>query len=142
MSTLNREKELIETLVEKIKDHVNNVVEVININDYTEERKDHMISVGISNTNNVNPMLPDYEYTVDILVDSFICNDRYGHQFEIDKSEVLDYLQTFLMDKTRLAQLFGVIPVVGFFLNGISNSTTQQSNICRISLQVIVSYPI
>lgn len=142
MSTLNREKELIETLVEKLREHVNNVVEVININDYTEERKDHMISVGIDNVINSNPMLPDYDYTVDILVDSYIANDKYGHQFEINKSEVLEYLQTFLMDKTRLAQLFGVIPVVGFFLLNIRNSTTEVSNICRISLQVIASYPI
>ena len=142
MSTLNKEKELIELLVAKLNEHTNDEVEVININDYTEERKDHMVSVGISNVNNVNPMLPDYDYTVDILIDSYIANDKYGHQFEQNKSEVLDYLQTYLMDKTRLAELFEQIPVVGFFLINISNSTTEESNICRISLQVIASYPV
>lgn len=142
MSTLNKEKELIELLVAKLNEHTNDNVEVININDYTEERKDHMISVGISNVSNVNPMLPDYDYTVDILIDSYIANDKYGHQFEQNKKEVLAYLQTYLMDKTKLAELFEQIPVVGFFLINISNSTTEQSNICRISLQVIASYPI
>lgn len=142
MNTLNREKELIELLVQKLNENTNDNVEVININDYTEERKDHMVSVGISNVNNVNPMLPDYDYTVDILIDSYIANDKYGHQFEQNKKEVLGYLETYLMDKTKLAELFEQIPVVGFFLINTSNSTTEQSNICRISLQVIASYPI
>ena len=142
MSTLNREKELIELLVAKLQANTNDNVEVININDYTDERKDHMISVGISNVNNVNPMLPDYDYTVDILIDSYIANDKYGHQFEQNKSEVLGYLETYLMDKTKLSELFDPIPVVGFFLINVSNSTTEESNICRISLQVIASYPV
>lgn len=142
MNTLNREKELIELLVQKLNENTNDNVEVININDYTEERTDHMISVGISNVNNVNPMLPDYDYTVDILIDSYIANDKYGHQFEQNKSELLGYLETYLMDKTKLAELFEQIPVVGFFLTNISNATTEESNQCRISLQVIASYPI
>lgn len=142
MSTLNKEKELIELLVAKLQANTNDKVEVININDYTDERKDHMISVGVSNVNNVNPMLPDYDYTVDILIDSYIANDKYGHQFEQNKSEVLGYLETYLMDKTKLAELFDPIPVVGFFLINISNATTEESNQCRISLQVIASYPI
>lgn len=142
MNTLNREKELIELLVQKLNENTNDNVEVININDYTEERTDHMISVGISNVNNVNPMLPDYDYTVDILIDSYIANDKYGHQFEQNKSEVLGYLETYLMDKTKLDELFEQIPVVGFFLINISNATTEESNQCRISLQVIASYPI
>lgn len=141
MNTLSKEKELIETLVKKIKHEVNDNVEVININDYTEQRKDHMISVGVSSVTNVNPMLPDYEYTVDILVDSYIAGDKYGHQFEINKQQVLDYLETYLMDKTRLSELFDDIPVVGFFLTSITNGTTEESNTSRISLQVIASYP-
>ena len=142
MNTLNKEKELIELLVQKIDENTNNMVEVININDYTDERKDHMISVGISNVNNVNPMLPDYDYTVDILIDSYIANDKYGHQFEQNKSEVLGYLETYLMDKTRLAELFEQIPIVGMFLINITNATTEESNQCRVSLQVIASYPV
>ena len=125
MNTLNKDKELIELLVQKIDENTNDNVEVININDYTEEREDHMISVGISNKINVNPMLPDYDYTVDILIDSYIANDKYGHQFEQNKNEVLGYLETYLMDKTRLAELFDPIPVVGFFLINVSNATTE-----------------
>lgn len=142
MNTLDKEKDLIELLVEKINEHTGNKVEVININDYTDKRKDHMISVGISNVTNVNPMLPDYEYTVDILVDSFIDKDKYGHQFNTNKSELLNYLETYLMDKTKLPELFEDIPVVGMFLTNIINSTSDTSNLCRITLQVIASYPI
>lgn len=142
MNTLNKEKELIELLVRKLRENTNDNVEVININDYTDERTDHMISVGISSMSNVNPMLPDYDYAVEILIDSFINGDKYGHQFEQNKSEVLGYLETYLMDKTKLGELFENIPVVGMFLTNVSNSTTEESNICRISLQVIASYPI
>lgn len=142
METLNKEKELIEKIVSKIKDHVSHNVEVININDYTDERKDHMISVGISNTINANPMLPDYQYTVDILVDSYIDKDRYGQQFEQNKSDLLSYLEPILMNRNRLGELFDEIPIVGCFLNGINNMTTEDSNQSRISLRVIASYPI
>ena len=145
METLNKEKQLIEKLVSKIRENVNDKVEVININDYTDERKDHMISIGISNmvpSHPQNPMLPDYDYTVDILIDSYIAEDRYGQQFEQNKSEVLGYLEPFLQNQKRLGELFDEIPIVGCFLSGVSNATTEESNQSRISLRVIASYPI
>lgn len=140
MNTLSKEKELIELLVDKISQNVGNEVTVININDYTDERTDHMISVGISNTVNVNPMLPDYEYTVEVLVDSFIANDKYGKKFEENKEAVLNFFEPYLMNKDILSELFLDIPVVGFFIDGISNQTTEESNRSHIQLRVIVSY--
>ena len=44
------------------------------------------------------------------------------------------------MDKTKLPQLFEGFPVVGMFLSGISNSTTDESNRTNITLQVIASF--
>ena len=140
MNTLSKEKELIDLFVQKIDEHTSENVRVISSDDYTEEREDYMIAIGITNTNQVNPFLPDYEYTLNILIDCFISNDKQGYQFEQTKKEVLDYLEPFIMDRTRLGQLFEAIPVVGFFLNGITNTTSTQSNKSIISFQVIASY--
>lgn len=143
MNTLSKEKDLINKMVEKIDANTSNNVKVISTDDYTEERDDFMIAIGITNTQQAshgNPFLPDYEYTLNILIDCYINNDKQGFYFERTKSEVLDYLEPFIMDRTRLGQLFDPIPVVGFFLNGITNTTSEQSNKCIISFQVIASY--
>ena len=140
MFTLDKEKELIDLLVDKIQEIVSDKVRVININDFTEAREDHMVSIGIPSTTNVNPMLPDYEYTVQILIDSFIDGDEGGFIFDQTRKAILSYLQIYLMDKTKLNELFSPIPVVGFFLNDISNGTSEQNNRTTISLRVIASY--
>ena len=143
MNTLSKEKELIELMVQKINDATDQNVKVICTDDYTEQREDFMVAIGITNTQQVdhgNPFLPDYEYTLNILIDCYIANDKEGYFFEKTKSEVLDFLEPYLMDRTRLEQLFETIPVVGFFLNGITNTTSEQSNKSIISFRVIASY--
>ena len=140
MSTLDKEKDLINLLVQKIDEVTDDNVMVISTDDYTEERQDYMVAIGITNTVQMNQFLPDYDYTVNILIDCFIDNDKEGYQFEKTKSEVLSYLEDYIMDKTRLGELFETIPVVGFFLNGITNTTSTQSNKSIISLRVVASY--
>ena len=140
MSTLDKEKDLINLLVQKIDEATDDNVMVISTDDYTEERQDYMIAIGITNTVQMNQFLPDYDYTVNILIDCYIDNDKEGYQFEKTKSEVLSYLEDYIMDKTRLGELFETIPVVGFFLNGITNTTSTQSNKSIISLRVVASY--
>lgn len=140
MNTLDKEKDLIKLLVQKIDEATDENVMVISTDDYTEERQDYMVAIGITNTVQMNQFLPDYNYTVNILIDCYIDNDKEGYQFEKTKSEVLSYLEPFVMDKTRLSELFEPIPVVGFFLNGITNTTSTQSNKSIISFSVIASY--
>lgn len=140
MNTLDKEKDLIKLLVQKIDEATDENVMVISTDDYTEERQDYMVAIGITNTVQMNQFLPDYNYTVNILIDCYIDNDKEGYQFEKTKSEVLSYLEPFVMDKTRLGELFEPIPVVGFFLNGITNTTSTQSNKSIISFSVIASY--
>ena len=142
-NTLDKEKELIDLLVGKLQQIVDDEVRVININDYTEERVDHMVSIGIPSTtpfHSENPMLPDYEYTLQILIDSFIDGDKGGYVFEQTKNAILSYLQTYLQDQSRLSELFSPIPVVGCFLSDISNGTSENNNRTTISLRVIASY--
>lgn len=140
MNTLEAEKDLIDIFVKALDENTSNNVHVISARDYKDERDDLMVVVGIDNVSNVNPMLPDYDYTVNILVDGFIKDDREGYFFQKAKDEVLTYLQTYLMDKTKLPELFVGFPVVGMFLSNISNGTTDDSNQTNITLQVIASF--
>ena len=140
MSTLTAEQDLIDIVVQKLKENTTQDVTVIPMRDYTDDRTQNMIIVGISNVTNVNPTQKDYDYTLDILVDCFLDQDKQGYFFQIIKNEVLDYLEKYLMNQQLLPEMFDDFPVVGMFLNGISNSTTEESNQTNISLQVIASF--
>ena len=140
--TLDKEKEFVDLLTEKIKEQMEQNVQVIAASDFTEERGQNVVVVGINNSTQVNVGLPDYQYSVQIIVDCFIDGDKQAYKFNQIKGKVLDYLETYLMDRRRLPELFEAIPVVGFFLDGISNNVTEESNKCIIGLRAIVSYPI
>ena len=105
MNTLSKEKDLINLMVQKIDEATDDVVDVISTDDYTEERTDYMVAIGITETQQAshgNPFLPDYEYTLNILIDCFISNDKEGYQFEKTKNEVLDFLEPYIMDRSKL----------------------------------------
>lgn len=139
--TLNREKELVDHLVNKIKDQVEQDVQVIAASDFTEERTDNVVVVGINNTVQAHPFVPAYQYNLEIIVDCFINSDKEGYRYNQIKEQILGYLEPYIMDKTKLAELFDPIPIVGFFLEGVSNSTTDQSNKAIIGFRVVASYP-
>ena len=81
MNTLQAENDLIDIFVNALNENTNDEVKVIAARDYSEKRKDLMISVGIDGFTNVNPMLPDYDYSVNILIDGFIKDDKKGSDF-------------------------------------------------------------
>lgn len=139
--TLNREKELVDHLVNKIKDQVSQNVQVIAASDFTEERKDYVVVVGINNTVQAHPFVPAYQYNLEIIVDCFIDSDKEGYIYNQVKDQILGYLEPYIMDKNKLGELFDPIPIVGFFLEGVSNSTTDQSNKAIIGFRVVASYP-
>lgn len=139
--TLNREKELVDHLVNKIKDQVSQNVQVIAASDFTEERKDYVVVVGINNTVQAHPFVPAYQYNLEIIVDCFIDSDKEGYRYNQIKEQILGYLEPYIMDKNKLGELFDPIPIVGFFLEGVSNSTTDQSNKAIIGFRVVASYP-
>ena len=99
-----------------------------------------MVVVGITNATNVNPTLPDYDFTVQILVDSFIKGDEDGYKHDEIVETVQDYLENFLNDQSRLAELFDDIPIVGMFLLNSSNTANEASNQTFIQLQCIGSW--
>ena len=81
MNTLQAEKDLIDIFVNALDENTNDEVKVISARDFTEKRKELMVAVGIDGFTNVNPMLPDYDYSVNILIDGFIKDDKEGSKF-------------------------------------------------------------
>ena len=137
---MKKERELITKFVEKLNEVTGEDVRVIAAKEFSEEREDNMIVVGITNVTNVNPTLPDYDFTVKILIDSFIKEDEDGYKHDQIVETVQDYLNKFLNDQSRLAELFDDIPIVGMFLSDVSNSASEVSNQTFIYLQVIGSW--
>lgn len=137
---MREERELIQKLVEKLDAITADDVTVIASKEQSEERTQNMVVVGITSIDNVNPTLPDYDFSVRILVDSFIKGDEDGFKHDQIVEAVETYLETYLDDQKRLAELFDDIPCVGLFLRGISNSANEQSNQTFIELQCICSY--
>lgn len=137
---MREERELIQKFVDKLDLVTSDDVRVIAAKEFSQERENNMVVVGITNVTNVNPTLPDYDFTVNILVDSFIKGDEDGYKHDQICQAVQDYLETYLNDQTKLSELFDDIPIVGMFLIGITNTDNDQSNQTVISLQVIGSY--
>lgn len=142
MNTIDKEKDLIQMLVEKLDAATDEKVQVIANSDFTEERREFVVVVGIPNTVQMNFGLPDYQYTVQVIVDCFIDADKEGFFFNQTKNQVLDYLEPFIMNQKRLGELFEDIPVVGLLFDGVSNSVTQDSNKCIIQFRLVASFPV
>lgn len=139
-NTLDKEKEVVNLLVEKLDEQTDDAIQVISSTDFTEERQKFIVVVGITSTHQVNFGLPDYQYTVQISIDCFIDEDKQGFFFQQTKNQVLNYLEPYIMDQSRLGQLFEDIPIVGLLFDGVSNSVTQDSNKCFIQFRLIASY--
>lgn len=137
---MREQRELIQKFIDKLDAITADDVRVIASKEQKEEREDNMVVVGITNVMNVNPTLPDYDFTVQILIDSFIKGDEDGYKHDEIAEAVEDYLETFLNDQSRLAELFDDIPIVGMFLLGKTNAANEVSNQTFIQLQCIGSY--
>ena len=137
---MREQRDLIAKFVEKLDAVTTEDVRVIASREFSEEREENMVLVGVTNVTNVNPTLPDYDFTVQILIDNFIKGDEDGYKHDQIVAAVEDYLEIYLNDQSRLAELFDDIPIVGMFMLSESNSATDQSHQTFIQLQVIGSW--
>lgn len=114
-------------------------VKIVSNLDYSEQRDPYMVVVGISNIQNVNPLLKDYKFDLRILVDFFVQDDPEAHFFKKTRDQIWNYIQTKYLT-SRLN--FGEIEegIVGMFLDGKTTNTNTQSNQCYIDLNVIGSW--
>ena len=137
---MREQRDLIAKFVEKLDAVTTEDVRVIASREFSEEREENMVLVGVTNVTNVNPTLPDYDFTVQILIDNFIKGDEDGYKHDQIVAAVEDYLEIYLNDQSRLAELFDDIPIVGMFMLSETNSATDQSHQTFIQLQVIGSW--
>lgn len=73
---MRQERDLIQKFIEKLDAITEDDVTVIAAKQQLEKRTSNMVVVGVTNVSNVNPTLPDYDFTVQILIDCFIKDDR------------------------------------------------------------------
>lgn len=130
-----------ETFKENLQNIVTNPdVRVATTLEQMEERPPFAVVVGIEDVKNVNPLLDDYQFTVKILIDFYIKDDKEGFFFTQTRQQITDYLRIYLKDKTKLPQFFGNENIVGMFLDDSVNTMTESSNQCFIILRVIGSW--
>lgn len=106
-----KEHEIIEKLVNALR---SDEYEAIAALDNSEERGSNMVSVAMDNTEQVNPFLPDYRYTISIYVSTHITEDDTGTEFEKIVEDVKRRLDKFVLKEAPLDELFEEIPVVYF----------------------------
>ena len=140
---MRQERQLTQKFVEKLDEITADDVRVIASKEQGEERSNNMVVVGITDVapfHSDAPAVPDYNFTVQILIDSFIEDDKDGYKHDQIVETVEDYLETYLNDQSRLAELFDDIPIVGMFMLESRNTSNEESNQTFIQLQVIGSY--
>lgn len=133
--------EILETFKTNLENNVTNKkVRVATSLQNDEQRKPFAVVVSIGQVVNINPMLDDYQFIVDILIDFFIKDDEEGYYYKQTRDEIIEYLKVYLNDKTKLEQFFGNDNIVGLFLNDCRNQVSEGSNQTLIQLRVIGSW--
>jgi hypothetical protein len=133
-----QEKELIGKVVNLLSDIDD--AETRSAFDFEEFRSQNTISVGIENTTQMNVGLPDYKYSLRILIACFINEDSDGTIIDSIRAEVVRRLSRFILNEGELSELFEEIPVVGFFFTGEQNTTDETSNRAILTYDIIASF--
>ena len=136
-----KEKEIKTCIENLIKENIteSEAVKVIQNDNYEEERVSNMITVGISNVEQMNFALPDYRYTLNITINSFIADERSGEYFNSLAALVSNIIQD-VMNTRNFEDVFGEIPVVGWINFNKQFTDDGESYICNISSDVIASF--
>jgi hypothetical protein len=114
--------------------------ECIAATNFEDERSENMIVVGIESVNQIYPMLPDYEYNVSIVVDTFIEDDDTGKLHENTVKIIQEKLFPYCLKEMPYTDIFGDLPIVGMIFNGINNTISDSSNRCEITLLIYASF--
>lgn len=122
-----KQKEIIESIVKYI-DYSEQNARTISADDYSQDRKQYMVVVGITNTEQIYPNLPDYKYTLSIVIDCFIADDNSGAKLNQIKNIVSEKMNKIVFKEISLQDVFGTIPVVGFIAKNKEFSVIEDSN--------------
>lgn len=133
-----KEKEIIQKVIDligKIDD-----VTVISALNFSEERTPNMVVVGIDKVEQMNVGLPDYRYSLNVTVDSFIEDDTDGALFHDILANVKMKIYRYINGEVSLTEAFQEIPVVGWINSGTDISITNESNRAILTSELIASF--
>ena len=133
-----KEKEIIQ----KVIDLIGNIddVTVISAFNYSEERTPNMIVVGIDKVEQMNVGLPDYRYSLNVTIDSFIEDDTDGMLFHDILANVKMKIYRYINGEASLTEAFQEIPVVGWIKSGTDISITSESNRAILTSELVASF--
>ena len=131
--------EILETFKTNLENNITNKkVRVATSLQNDEQRKPFGVVISIGQVVNINPMLDDYQFIVDILIDFFIKDDLEGHFWEQTKDEIWDFIEEeYLLTRMKLTNIEEGI--VGCFLDDKVNTSNDVSNREIITLQLVMS---
>lgn len=112
----------------------------ISSNDYSQDRKSFMIVVGITNVEQIYPTLPDYKYTMSIVVDCFIADDINGTKTDQLAQLIEDKMNKLIFKQIKFSEVFGEIPIVGILNKSKQFSISQDSNRVEFSFELFGSF--
>ena len=133
-----KEKEIIQ----KIIDLIGNIEDatVISAFNFSEERTPNMVVVGIDKIEQMNVGLPDFKYSLNITVDSFIEDDPECEMFHDILRNVKRIIFKYVMREAPLDEAFQEIPIVGWINYGEDISITNESNRAVLNSELIASF--
>lgn len=135
------EKQIILKVISKLD---NGDITVIDSLDNSEIREEKMISVGITETTQVNFGLPDYQSEMSIFVSTHIDEDDTGEDFDDLVKYVFDILNVYILDQSKLPEMFDEIPVVGFIYKNMKKMTVNDEYgkcyLAQLDYTIITSY--
>lgn len=119
------------TLADLLKESENVIVQTMF--NLADERDISIVMISVDSINRINVDLEDFNYAVNITLDTFVEDDIYGETFNDLKKKIYDKLnEKPLMNAED-------IPVVGYFLNDITQQITGTSNRVTFSLRIVTS---
>lgn len=119
------------TLADLLKECENVIVQTMF--NLADERDISIVMISVDSINRINVDLEDFNYAVNITLDTFVEDDVYGETFNDLKKKIYDKLnEKPIMNAED-------IPVVGYFLNDITQQITGTSNRVTFSLRIVTS---
>lgn len=103
---------IVEKFINALQSEYYNVISAL---DNSEIRVENQVSIAIDRTEQMNFALPDYKYEVSIYVSTHITEDKTGQLFQDTYADVKRKLDKFCLREAPLSDLFGELPVVGFW---------------------------
>lgn len=131
-------KELSLKILKKI-DSISDKVKMIYAADFTEDRQPYMVVVGITDKNQIYSTLPDYEYRMTIVIDTFIVDDDNGVIAQEILKAINKRINPYIYKEIELPELFEELPVVGFLFDGMSHTITAESNRYELNYLIYTS---